>query len=162
ASREDRGDAPKTDRLTAKSLYCPGPITLRSPVMVADIVRTLRPQPRISEQPDDRAPTARNEGTLLNSGWIESARVHLSATARRAQTMTTRRTVKKEWQAAWLVKAITCTDLTTLAGDDTPQRVLRLCAKARMPLRHDLVEALGFDTMPTVGAVCVYPTMVAT
>jgi deoxyribose-phosphate aldolase len=132
--------------------------------MSADAVQTLRPhtQPRPSAQPDGAALTARNEGTALNTGWVEMARVNLSATERRAQTMTTRRTVKKEWQAAWLVKAITCTDLTTLAGDDTPPRVERLCAKARMPLRHDLVEALGFDTMPTVGAVCVYPTMVAT
>ena len=88
-------------------------------------------------------------------------RVNRSAVERRAATLTTRRTVKKEWQAAWLVKAITCIDLTTLAGDDTPDRVQRLCAKARHPLRGDLVEALGLDHAPTVGAVCVYPTMVA-
>jgi deoxyribose-phosphate aldolase len=72
-----------------------------------------------------------------------------------------RRSVKKEWQAAWLVKAITCIDLTTLAGDDTTERVARLCAKARAPLRADLVHALGLPAMPQVGAVCVYPTMVA-
>jgi len=76
--------------------------------------------------------------------------------------MTTRRTVKKEWQAAWLVKAITCIDLTTLAGDDTPARVQRLCAKARAPMRRDLAEAIGLAHIPTVGAVCVYPTMVRT
>jgi deoxyribose-phosphate aldolase len=93
-------------------------------------------------------------------GWIEGARVNPRATERRAQTMTTRRTVKKEWQAAWLVKAITLIDLTTLAGDDTPRRVERLCSKASMPLRHDLVEALGLQEMPHVAAVCVYPTMV--
>jgi deoxyribose-phosphate aldolase len=69
--------------------------------------------------------------------------------------------VKKEWQAAWLVRAIACIDLTTLAGDDTHERVRRLCAKARQPLRADLVEALGLDAAPKVGAVCVYPTMVA-
>jgi len=70
--------------------------------------------------------------------------------------------VKKEYQAAWLVKSITCMDLTTLAGDDTPGRVQRLCAKARRPLRDDLVEALDLaDRPPTTGAVCVYPTMVA-
>ena len=129
--------------------------------MSIDTVRPLRP--KSSTKPDALSPvsTERNPGTPLNTGWIEQARVNLSATERRAQTMTARRTVKKEWQAAWLVKAITCTDLTTLAGDDTPLRVQRLCAKARMPLRQDLVEALGFDRMPTVGAVCVYPTMVA-
>jgi deoxyribose-phosphate aldolase len=98
----------------------------------------------------------------LQPDWFDSARVNLSAVERRAATLTTRRTVKKEWQAAWLVKAITCIDLTTLAGDDTPGRVRRLCAKAKAPLRADLVEALGLDHMPTVGAVCVYPTMVRT
>ncbi|KGM32315.1 deoxyribose-phosphate aldolase [Inquilinus limosus MP06] len=97
----------------------------------------------------------------LELDWVEAARVNLSAAERRAATLTTRRTVKKEYQAAWLVKAITCMDLTTLAGDDTPGRVQRLCAKARHPLRDDLVEALGLaDRPPTVGAVCVYPTMV--
>jgi deoxyribose-phosphate aldolase len=104
----------------------------------------------------------RNEGTALQPDWFESARVNLSSVERRAATLTTRRTVKKEWQAAWLVKAITCIDLTTLSGDDTPGRVRRLCAKAKAPLRTDLVEALGLDHMPTVGAVCVYPTMVRT
>jgi deoxyribose-phosphate aldolase len=104
----------------------------------------------------------RNEGTPLHADWVENVRVNLSAVERRAATMTTRRSVKKEWQAAWLVKAITLIDLTTLAGDDTPDRVRRLCAKARNPLRRDLVEALGLDHMPTVGAICVYPTMVGT
>ncbi len=102
----------------------------------------------------------RNEGTPLHVEWVEATHVNLSAVERRAATLVARRTVKKEWQAAWLVKAITCIDLTTLAGDDTPGRVQRLCAKARNPLRRDLVEALGLDHMPTVGAVCVYPTMV--
>lgn len=104
--------------------------------------------------------TARNAGMPLCLDRIESARVNLSAVERRAATLTTRRSVKKQWQAAWLVKAMTCIDLTTLAGDDTPARVARLCAKARAPLRDDLVTALGLDAMPTVGAVCVYPTMV--
>ena len=103
----------------------------------------------------------RNPGIPLNLDWVENARVNLSAVERRAATLTTRRSVKKEWQAAWLVKAITCIDLTTLSGDDTPDRVARLCAKARAPLRADLVAALGLPAMPTVGAVCVYPTMVA-
>jgi deoxyribose-phosphate aldolase len=102
----------------------------------------------------------RNEGVPLHVDWVDVGSVNLSAVERRAATLTTRRTVKKEWQAAWLVKAITCMDLTTLAGDDTPARVARLCAKARNPLRTDLVEALGLNHMPTVGAVCVYPTMV--
>jgi deoxyribose-phosphate aldolase len=126
-----------------------------------DPVVRLRPKDKDFEVTHSGANWPRNEGTPLHTDWVENARVNLSAVERRAATMTTRRTVKKEWQAAWLVKAITCIDLTTLAGDDTPGRVQRLCAKARNPLRRDLVESLGLDHMPTVGAVCVYPTMVA-
>jgi deoxyribose-phosphate aldolase len=75
--------------------------------------------------------------------------------------MSTRRTVKKEWQAAWLLRAITCIDLTTLAGDDTPGNVLRLCAKARQPVRRDILEALGAGSLDLkVGAVCVYHNLV--
>ncbi len=116
--------------------------------------------PSLSAQ-DAATPLPRNPGVPLNLDWIEAARVNLSAVERRAATLTTRRSVKKEWQAAWLVKAITCIDLTTLSGDDSPDRVARLCAKARAPLRADLVAALGLPAMPVVGAVCVYPTMVA-
>jgi deoxyribose-phosphate aldolase len=97
----------------------------------------------------------------LDAALFETGRVNLTAVERRAGTLTTRRTVKKEWQAAWLVNAISCIDLTTLAGDDTPARVQRLCAKAKKPLRDDLAEALQVDSPPKVGAVCVYPTMVA-
>jgi deoxyribose-phosphate aldolase len=105
---------------------------------------------------------ARNPGTALKPEWFESVQVNLSATERRAGTLGGRRTVKKEYQAAWLVKAVQCIDLTTLAGDDTPGRVHRLALKARRPIREDIVAALGLsDAPPTVGAVCVYPTMVA-
>jgi deoxyribose-phosphate aldolase len=104
----------------------------------------------------------RNKGTPLHLDWFENIQVNLSASERRAATMGTRRTVKKEYQAAWLVKALQCIDLTTLAGDDTVGRVNRLCAKARRPLRDDIVVGLGLsDAPPKVGAVCVYPLMVA-
>jgi deoxyribose-phosphate aldolase len=102
----------------------------------------------------------RNPGTALTLEWFEGHQVNTSAAERRAATLTTRRTVKKEYQAAWLVKALQCIDLTTLAGDDTPGRVHRLCAKAIRPLRDDIVQHLGLVEMPHVGAVCVYPTMV--
>jgi deoxyribose-phosphate aldolase len=103
----------------------------------------------------------RNEGMTLEPSLFEAMDVNLSAAERRAATLTTRRSVKKAWQAAWLVRAIECIDLTTLAGDDTPGRVARLCAKARHPLRDDLVEALGLsDYRLHTGAVCVYPAMV--
>ena len=78
----------------------------------------------------------RNPGVPLAPDWFESVGVNASAVERRAATLTTRRSVKKEYQAAWLVKAMTCIDLTTLAGDDTPERVRRLCAKARRPLKR--------------------------
>ena len=94
---------------------------------------------------------------------VRAIRVNRSAVERRAATLPARRTVKKEWQAAWLLKAITLMDLTTLAGDDTPGNVRRLCAKARQPVRHDLLEKLGMaDRGLTVGAVCVYHGLVET
>ena len=103
----------------------------------------------------------RNAGTALNVAWFENVQVNTSAAERRAATLTSRRSVKKEYQAAWLVKALQCIDLTTLAGDDTADRVKRLCDKARRPLRDDIVEKLGLSSHPPkVGAVCVYPSMV--
>ena len=104
----------------------------------------------------------RNPGVGYTPALFENMSVNLSAAERRIATLTTRRTVKKAWQAAWLVRAIECIDLTTLAGDDTSGRVERLCAKARNPLRSDLVRALGLEGYRlTTGAVCVYPEMVA-
>jgi deoxyribose-phosphate aldolase len=103
----------------------------------------------------------RNAGIPLDLGRIQAQRVNRSAVERRAATLPTRRTVKKEWQAAWLLRAITCMDLTTLAGDDTPGNVRRLCAKARQPLRADLLEALDLGSAGLrVGAVCVYHNLV--
>lgn len=103
----------------------------------------------------------RNPGMPLDLGWVEDTHVNLSATQRRTATLGTRRSVKKAWQAAWLLRALTCIDLTTLAGDDTPGKVRRLCAKARQPVRSDILEALGVaDKNITVGAVCVYPNRV--
>ncbi|OYR09015.1 deoxyribose-phosphate aldolase [Brucella grignonensis] len=103
----------------------------------------------------------RNNGTPLKPEWFEDVSVNRSASERRAATISARRSVKKEYQAAWLIRAIQCIDLTTLAGDDTAARVRRLCAKARRPVREDILEALGLaDAGITTGAVCVYPTMV--
>jgi deoxyribose-phosphate aldolase len=103
----------------------------------------------------------RNPGTPLDLDWVSGAHVNKSAVERRTSTLTKRRTVKKDWQAAWLLRAITCIDLTTLAGDDTPGRVKRLCAKARQPLRPDMATRLGLDGEKiTVAAVCVYPNRV--
>ena len=102
----------------------------------------------------------RNRGVPLQTDWFEQIAVNTPAAERRAATLTTRRTVKKEWQAAWLVNAIRCMDLTTLAGDDTEDRVRRLCAKAARPLADHIMDGLGLETVHT-GAVCVYPTMVS-
>ncbi len=104
---------------------------------------------------------ARNPVRPLEPAWFEDIKVNTSALERRTATLGTRRTVKKQFQAAWLLKAISCIDLTTLAGDDTPGKVKRLCAKARNPVRDEVLEALGVkDLGLAVGAVCVYPTMV--
>ena len=103
----------------------------------------------------------RNGGTTLDSAWLKQVAVNKSATERRATMLTARSTLKQEWLAAWLLKAISCLDLTTLAGDDTPGKIHRLCAKARRPVDSDLLDAMGVaDLGITVGAVCVYPTMV--
>ncbi len=104
---------------------------------------------------------APNRGTSLNLDWLEQVRVNTSAVERRAATLVTRRTVKKDWQIAWMLRAITCMDLTTLSGDDTEERVRRLCAKARQPIRHEIVEKLGIAGLGIhVGAVCVYHVFV--
>jgi deoxyribose-phosphate aldolase len=106
---------------------------------------------------------ARNPGQPFDPEWFIDLKVNLSAVERRVAGLAGRRSVKKDAQAAWLLKAITCIDLTTLSGDDTADRVKRLCAKARQPVRADLLEALGVaDRRITTGAVCVYHRFVAT
>ena len=99
-----------------------------------------------------------NPGMDLDLAWLEKVRINLPAVKRRAETLGTRRTVKQQWQAAWLCRALTCIDLTTLSGDDTESNVQRLCLKAARPLRKDLVQAIGAEDLNlTTGAVCVYP-----
>jgi deoxyribose-phosphate aldolase len=116
--------------------------------------------------PDRQAAGAtvdRNPGMPLELDRVRSLLVNRSAVERRAATLPARRSVKKEWQAAWLLRAITCIDLTTLAGDDTPGNVRRLCAKARHPVRVEQLVALGARHLGiTVGAVCVYHALVPT
>ncbi len=114
------------------------------------------------ESPLKTLPVPRNPGMPLDLGWVHETRINKSAVERRAATLPGRRTVKKDWQAAWLLRAVTLIDLTTLAGDDTPGNVQRLCAKARQPIRADLLEALGVTQLGIkVGAVCVYHNLLA-
>lgn len=104
-----------------------------------------------------------NSGIPLDLHWVQDVRVNTSAVERRAQSQVARRTVKKEWQAAWLLRAITCMDLTTLSGDDTDERVRRLCAKGRQPLQDDLARRLGVEELEIkVAAICVYHLFVET
>ncbi|MEP6754707.1 MAG: deoxyribose-phosphate aldolase [Chthonomonadales bacterium] len=106
---------------------------------------------------------ARNPGIPLDEAWVRESHINRSAIERRAATHATRRTVKKDWQAAWLLRAITCIDLTALAGDDTAGNVKRLCAKAIHPVRPEILSALGAESLNIqVGAVCVYHEMVET
>jgi deoxyribose-phosphate aldolase len=108
-------------------------------------------------------PLLSNCGIPLNLDWVDQVRINTSAVERRAQSHIARRTVKKEWQAAWLLRAVTCIDLTTLSGDDTEARVRRLCAKARQPLDQQLVRQLRLEELEIkVAAVCVYHTFVET
>ena len=108
-----------------------------------------------------KAPGATTFEAEFRPDWLKDIRVNLSGVERRVTTLAGRRTVKKDWQIAWMLKAISCMDLTTLAGDDTPGRVQRLCRKARSPVRADLLSLAGFaDEELTTGAVCVYHAMV--
>lgn len=103
----------------------------------------------------------RNEGIPFDATIFEGININRSAVERRAATMGKRRSVKKQWQAAWLLKAVSCIDLTTLAGDDTRSNVSRLCAKAQSPVRQDLLNAMDMtDAGLTVGAVCVYHNLI--
>ena len=105
----------------------------------------------------------RNPGTPLDLDWVDAVQVNRSAVERRCSSLTKRRSIKKEWQAAWLLKAIRCMDLTTLSSDDTPDRVRRLCSKALRPLKQELTNDLGITSINlTVGAVCVYHALVET
>ena len=105
----------------------------------------------------------RNPGTPLDLDWVDAVQVNRSAVERRCSSLTKRRSIKKAWQAAWLLKAIRCMDLTTLSSDDTPDRVRRLCSKALRPLRQELTSDLGITSLNlTVGAVCVYHALVET
>lgn len=125
-----------------------------------DLERRIAEAHATPVQKDELQP---NRGVPLNLDWVEDVRVNTSAVERRAQSLVTRRTVKKEWQVAWLLRAITCMDLTTLSGDDSHQRVLRLCAKAKQPVQQSIMKQLGLeDFQLKVAAVCVYHTFVET
>src|SRR5580693_1397376 len=104
-----------------------------------------------------------NSGMPLDLHWVRDLRANTSAIERRVQSQVARRSVKKEWQAAWLLRAITCMDLTTLSGDDTDERVRRLCAKGRQPIQSELIERLGIEDLRIkVAAICVYHRFVET
>jgi deoxyribose-phosphate aldolase len=130
---------------------------------VEGVPNLLHPRARVPIATLFGRPLLSNRGIPLNLDWVRQVRVNTSAVERRAQTHVARRTVKKEWQAAWLLRAITCMDLTTLSGDDTDDRVRRLCAKARQPIQQELVEHLGIEELNVkVAAVCVYHRFVET
>lgn len=124
------------------------------------------PLPQTTQTPQSTTKTQlpqvtepRNPGMPLDLNWVLSAQANTSAIERRATNIGARRSVKKAHQAAWLLRAITCIDLTTLSGDDTARRVERLCAKARQPVAPALLNALGMAPI-TTGAVCVYHEMI--
>nr|XP_046191498.1 deoxyribose-phosphate aldolase-like [Oncorhynchus gorbuscha]XP_046191500.1 deoxyribose-phosphate aldolase-like [Oncorhynchus gorbuscha]XP_046193930.1 deoxyribose-phosphate aldolase-like [Oncorhynchus gorbuscha] len=106
--------------------------------------------------------SARNPGMPLDLEWVSKVRVNTQAVLKRAQQIQGRNKNTKQWQAAWLLRAVTCIDLTTLAGDDTPGNVHRLCMKATQPVRYDLLKSMDMqDKGVTTAAVCVYPSRVA-
>ncbi len=131
--------------------------TARIDILQTDLSAKAVPTEKTTQLPQVHEP--RNPGMPLDLDWVLSSQANTSAIERRAATLPGRRSVKKDHQAAWLLKAVTLIDLTTLAGDDTPGRVRRLCAKARQPLRADLLDTLGMAGL-SVGAICVYHEMV--
>jgi deoxyribose-phosphate aldolase len=134
----------------------PGHVSLNAH-MVKGMAMDTATRPHTTQLPQITEP--RNPGMELDMQWVRAVQANTSAIERRAATMPGRRTVKKDYQAAWLLRAITCIDLTTLSGDDTADRVRRLCAKARQPVRADILQALGMGPI-TTGAVCVYHDMI--
>ena len=120
-------------------------------------VRKTPPAPTPSDE------QARNPGVPLELDWIREVRVNRGTVERRTATLRTRRSVKKQWQAAWLLKAISCIDLTALSGDETPGQIRRICAKARQPVRQDILDSLEAGHLGlSTAAVCVYHEMVET
>jgi deoxyribose-phosphate aldolase len=118
---------------------------------------------RVVDNPASTVTHQRNPGFPLDLDWVGRVRMNRSALERRAGSISARRTVKKDWQTAWLLKAITLMDLTTLNSDDTPGRVERLCAKARHPVRSDILAGLEAESLPIrPAAVCVYHAFVPT
>jgi deoxyribose-phosphate aldolase len=145
--------------MTSSALVRAGSAVRSRPVSVA----AAGPSSAAAATSDSPHAAARNTAQPFDMGWIDGIRVNLSAAERRVATLPGRRSVKQAAQAGWLLKAITCIDLTTLNGDDTAERVRRLCAKAVRPVRADLLAALGFaDRTLHTGAVCVYHRFVAT
>jgi deoxyribose-phosphate aldolase len=131
--------------------------------MNPDVMATAERNRTQDRLPGEAFGVHRNPGFPLELEWVREVRVNRSAIERRCATLVTRRTVKKEWQAAWLLRAVTFMDLTTLAGDDTPGYVRRLCAKAVRPVRADLLAALGATELGVrTAAVCVYHQLVET
>ena len=125
--------------------------------------KPAKPAPVAPKPEAHAAGHVRNPGFPLDLDWVERVRMNRSALERRAATLPARRSVKKEWQIAWLLKAITLMDLTTLNSDDTAGRVERLCAKARHPLMRDIIDGLGIgDLTIRPAAVCVYHSFVST
>jgi deoxyribose-phosphate aldolase len=122
---------------------------------------TVSPSPTSAKDQLPQIHEPRNDGMPLDLDWVASVQANTSAIERRAATLPGRRSVKKDYQAAWLCKAVSLIDLTTLSGDDTQARVRRLCAKARQPVSQSILEQLGMEGL-TTGAVCVYHDMVET
>ena len=169
-NNRDRASATRVARLAAVQLRCeaknPVPVDRDHPEASLRATRNAgdnQPGGGPSIATLGGRPLLPNAGIPLDLNWIQEVRVNTSAVERRVQSQVARRTVKKEWQAAWLLRAITCMDLTTLSGDDTEERVRRLCAKARQPMQQDLVHKLKIEELDVkVAAVCVYHAFVET
>jgi|TARA_B110000444_G_C18816106_1_gene585213 deoxyribose-phosphate aldolase len=102
----------------------------------------------------------RNPGVDFQVDRFCDININRSSVEQRCAEYGKRRSIKKDKQAAWLLKVLTLIDLTTLSGDDTNARVRRLCRKALNPINSDLKAKLSIDSLHiTTAAVCVYHEM---
>lgn len=103
--------------------------------MTVELVGTARPWPELAARGITVSP--------VDAVMLEARAASLAS-----------RSIKTSSKAAALDLAIRCVDLTTLEGADTPGKVRALCAKA---VRPDPLD----PSVPSVAAVCVYPSLVA-
>ena len=84
----------------------------------------------------ENLPHPNNKTIPLDLEWVNKVHCIKPAIEKRAAEIKTKRCVKKQYQAAWLLRVTSCIDLTTLAGDDSIANIERLAFKASKPISN--------------------------